>query len=235
MINVDRQLIDDYQVILAKNGVQGIDKATRYVPDLILLDLFMPDMDGFDVVKELKDSMVTEDIPIIILTGASADDKEELGLNLGASDYVYKPFNPAVLKARIRTQLHIKSQKRSLNLLTQKLIPLLIGILIAFGISKISQKNQATCPSPDQLKDDIDAYYLGVLERHPSIEKYADLAGIAEYIAVLKQENTLALNDLKAKAGLSNKGWDKGIKGLAKHGLTKVTKTEDALIVELLD
>ncbi|WP_048694536.1 response regulator [Catenovulum maritimum] len=119
--NLSNLLVADYQVILAKNGSQGIDKASRYVPDLILLDLYMPDMDGFDVVRQLKSSILTEDIPIIILTGSVAGDNEELGLNLGANDYVHKPFNPAVLKARIRTQLALREQKKSLSLLTQKL------------------------------------------------------------------------------------------------------------------
>ncbi|EWH12244.1 multi-sensor hybrid histidine kinase [Catenovulum agarivorans DS-2] len=111
----------EYVAILAKNGEQGIAKAEKYQPELILLDIVMPGMDGFEVLKRLKANPATADIPVIILTGTTDSDKEELGLNLGACDYVHKPFNSAILKARIRTHISLQNQKRNLNNLTDQL------------------------------------------------------------------------------------------------------------------
>ena len=111
----------EYIAILAKNGEQALSKAEKFQPDLILLDILMPEMDGFEVLKRLKANPDTSDIPVIILTGTTATDKEELGLNLGACDYVHKPFNSAILKARIRTHISFQKQRRNLNKLTEEL------------------------------------------------------------------------------------------------------------------
>ncbi|WP_016954856.1 response regulator [Catenovulum agarivorans] len=111
----------EYVAILAKNGEQALSKAEKFQPDLILLDILMPGMDGFEVLRRLKSNPDTSDIPVIILTGTTAIEKEELGLNLGACDYVHKPFNSAILKARIRTHISLQKQKRNLNNLTEQL------------------------------------------------------------------------------------------------------------------
>ncbi|MER2493501.1 response regulator [Catenovulum sediminis] len=111
----------DYVAILAKNGVQALEKAEKYQPDLILLDILMPEMDGFEVLTRLKENTATKEIPVIILTGAQSTEKEEQGLMLGACDYVFKPFNTAILKARIKTHIALQKQKRNLSALTDQL------------------------------------------------------------------------------------------------------------------
>jgi diguanylate cyclase (GGDEF)-like protein len=108
--NIDalcRILTPAYEVIVAKNGQSAIEKAERHVPDLILLDVIMPDMTGFDVITMLKDSDTTRKIPVIFITGLDNIEDEERGLLLGAVDYIAKPFNISIVKARVKTNLQI--------------------------------------------------------------------------------------------------------------------------------
>ena len=90
-------LQDEAQIMLAKNGKQALEKAYRHIPDLILLDVVMPDMDGFDVIRELKSKTVTKMIPVIFVTGLTDVQFEEKGIALGANDYILKPFHEAVV------------------------------------------------------------------------------------------------------------------------------------------
>lgn len=89
----------------AFSGNSGIAAAREIIPDLILLDLDMPDRDGFSVCNELKRCAETMHIPVIFLTGATSTDNKIRGLDIGAIDYITKPFDPAELRARIRASL----------------------------------------------------------------------------------------------------------------------------------
>jgi diguanylate cyclase (GGDEF)-like protein len=92
----------------AFDGVSGLKLAGELLPDLILLDVDMPDPDGFEVCRQLKGSPVTMSIPIVFLTGAGSTDEKIRGLELGAVDYITKPFDPAELRARVRAALRTK-------------------------------------------------------------------------------------------------------------------------------
>lgn len=102
-------LIDQYQIIVAANGKDALEIAfSQNPPDLILLDVVMPEMDGYDVCKRLKSIISTKDIPIIFITGKIEEDDEIYGFTLGAVDYISKPFNPIIVKARIKTHMKLK-------------------------------------------------------------------------------------------------------------------------------
>ena len=98
-------------VLEASNGEDGLALAMRYKPDLILLDLMLPGMDGLSVCRRLKSSPDTRMIPIIMLTARSDESDIVIGLEMGANDYITKPFNRKVLTARIRTQFRIAEQQ----------------------------------------------------------------------------------------------------------------------------
>jgi putative two-component system response regulator len=98
-----------YRVLLAKNGEKALKLATEHKPDLILLDIMMPDMDGHEVCRRLKADAATCTIPIIFLTAMQAPEEETKGLDLGAVDFITKPFNPSILLARVATQLKLKT------------------------------------------------------------------------------------------------------------------------------
>jgi PleD family two-component response regulator len=102
---------ENYRVSLANNGRQAIAIATEIRPDLILLDVMMPEMDGFETCRILKSQTETENIPIIFLT-AKVDSEDIIkGFELGAVDYITKPFNTHELKARVKTHTELKISK----------------------------------------------------------------------------------------------------------------------------
>lgn len=105
----------DYRIILAKDGAQALERAQEHRPDLILLDVLMPDMDGYAVIRELKNDDLTRDIPVIFITALDSTGDEERGLELGAVDYISKPFHPSIVRARIRNHLQSVHQRRLLE------------------------------------------------------------------------------------------------------------------------
>jgi len=102
----------DYQVIFAHDGVEALKKVKYEHPDLILLDIVLPGIDGFDVLTEIKKCEISNAIPVIIISGRSNPDDEVKGLELGAVDYITKPFHEIVVKARVETQVRILKQMR---------------------------------------------------------------------------------------------------------------------------
>ena len=86
---------DDYQVTTVNSGLDVIDISTVQKPDCIFLDIMMPDKNGYQVLKDLKDNPLTTEIPVIIVSGLVEESDQNLGLRLGASGYIGKPINPA--------------------------------------------------------------------------------------------------------------------------------------------
>ncbi|MDR2558738.1 MAG: response regulator [Oscillospiraceae bacterium] len=107
----------DYTVYAAKDGASAIKAAEKYLPDVILLDIMMPEMNGYTVITELKKSEKTKDIPVIFVTVLSYTDDEEKGLTLGAADFITKPFSSEVVKLRVKNQIKIINQ---MNLIIEK-------------------------------------------------------------------------------------------------------------------
>ena len=108
----------DYRVVSASDGFQGLRKVTEEKPDLVLLDIVMPGMDGFEVCKILRDNPVNNLMPIIMLTAQENEDDKLTGLELGADDYIIKPFNPRELLSRISNTLIRIDRNRWANPLT---------------------------------------------------------------------------------------------------------------------
>ena len=105
-------LKDDYRIKVASSGAQALTLAEQEpLPDLILLDVQMPVINGYDVLKLLQENRETAQIPIIFVTGKDSEDDEEYGLSLGAVDYIVKPIRPSIVKARVKTQIMIKQQR----------------------------------------------------------------------------------------------------------------------------
>lgn len=111
-------LKDNYQIIFAKNGRQALELAAAHRPDLILLDVLMPEMDGYQTINALKADEASRDIPVIFISALDSADDEAQGLELGAADYITKPFHPSIVRARIRNHLQILQQRRQLEQLS---------------------------------------------------------------------------------------------------------------------
>ena len=99
---------NDYRVLVAKSGQQALTVVANNPPDLILLDIMMPVMDGYEVCRRLKEKHTTRDIPVIFLSALQDVASETRGFELGAVDYITKPFRGATVRARVRTHLDLK-------------------------------------------------------------------------------------------------------------------------------
>ncbi|MCL2057189.1 MAG: response regulator [Oscillospiraceae bacterium] len=96
---------DEYKLFAATNGPDAIEAAVKHLPDIILLDIIMPEMDGYEVVAALKSSDTTKNIPVIFLTAKDGPENESLGLEHGADDYIFKPFSRGLLLQRVKMHL----------------------------------------------------------------------------------------------------------------------------------
>ncbi len=111
----------EYAVVAAKNGERALKLAfMEQAPDIILLDVMMPGMDGYEVCRHLKQDVRTRDIPVIFITALSEAEDEARGLSLGAVDYITKPFNPSLVKQRVRNQLDLKAHRDNLEELVRQ-------------------------------------------------------------------------------------------------------------------
>ncbi|MDI6786438.1 MAG: response regulator [bacterium] len=108
-----------YKTLVAENGIRALELAQKHIPTLILLDIMMPELDGFAVCQKLRDNFYTSHIPIIVLTCREELENKVKGFAIGADDYVTKPFNFSELIARIKAVLRRTHKERSSNPLTQ--------------------------------------------------------------------------------------------------------------------
>jgi diguanylate cyclase (GGDEF)-like protein len=104
-----------YKILLAKHGVMALEMARKHRPDLILLDVMMPELDGYQTLKALKDEEATRGIPVIFITVLDGHTDEERGLLLGAADYISKPFMPAIVRARVNNHMQAVRQRQLLE------------------------------------------------------------------------------------------------------------------------
>ena len=108
-------LSSEYTVYAAKNGQAAIKAAEKHLPDVILLDVIMPEMDGYAVLAALKSSERTRSIPVIFITTLAQADDEKKGLLLGAVGYITKPFNSVIIKLYVQNQIKISNQLHEIN------------------------------------------------------------------------------------------------------------------------
>lgn len=136
-------LKEEYEVITAHTGEEGLIKAKEEMPVLILLDIIMPVMDGFEILKELKNTESTKEIPVVFLTALTDEKTEEKGLLKGAVDYIKKPFNANIVRARVRTHVKLHLYMRTIE--NQLSVDSLTGAFNrrAFEIHKVQIWNHA--------------------------------------------------------------------------------------------
>ncbi len=118
---LNQLLNDDYDVFFATTGEKGLELARDRKPDLILLDIMMPGMDGYQVCMSLKASEPTRQIPVIFITAMSSIEEEARGLEVGAIDYITKPISPPIVKIRVRNHLELKRHSDMLELVGEEL------------------------------------------------------------------------------------------------------------------
>lgn len=112
-------LREDHQVYFSTNGPDALRIAKEKRPDLVLLDIMMPEMDGYEVCRRLREQPETRDIPIIFVTALGEEKDEAKGLELGAIDYFIKPLSPPIVRVRVRNHLELKRQRDALRDMSQ--------------------------------------------------------------------------------------------------------------------
>ncbi|SHK33329.1 putative two-component system response regulator [Fibrobacter sp. UWEL] len=113
-------LCGEYDMYVALNGKKGLALTEKVKPDLILLDVMMPEMDGYETLRQMKARGLVDDTPVIFLTAKADAKSEQTGLDLGAVDYIVKPFNPDLVRLRIKNQLEFKHQRDHLHELVEE-------------------------------------------------------------------------------------------------------------------
>ncbi|MEI6207943.1 MAG: response regulator [Desulfuromonadales bacterium] len=147
-INILNEVLQtEFDVYFALNGNEALQKVHSLQPDLILLDIMMPIMDGFEVCRNLKENEQFKNIPIIFITALGQPEEESQGLKLGAVDYVTKPFNPDLVLLRVRNHLELKDQRDVLEQRTLELEKALTEIKVLKGIIPI-------CAQCKKIRDD---------------------------------------------------------------------------------
>ena len=100
-------LADDYRICVANNGTEAIEMISKELPDLVLMDIMMPDIDGFEVCEIIKEQAETAEIPVIFLTGLEDQGDQEKGFDMGAMDFISKPIQPKAVKVRVSRVLQL--------------------------------------------------------------------------------------------------------------------------------
>lgn len=182
----DRLEHEGFEVLTAYDGYTGIDKAKNELPDLILLDVMMPDITGLEVCKILVNESITKDIPIILVTAKSGAEDTKEGLEAGAFDYIKKPFNRIELLARVKSALKL-SEAHKLLLESEKRDTYIATVVTANH--KIKQPLTLLSLSSAAIKRELGKDEIskdGILKR----VKYIDIA-VKEITDVLNQLNAI--------------------------------------------
>ena len=188
----------DHRVLTASDGETAIKLAMQEEPDLILLDIRMPGMDGYQICRTLKADPVTREIPVVFVTAMDEEREEAKGLELGAIDYITKPLSPPILKARVRNHIDLKRQRDQLRRLSA--VDGLTGLANRRAFSESLEKEWRAAIrrnlSISLLMTDIDDFKL-------FNDAYGHLAGDEALRRVAKALEGAALrpNDLVARYG----------------------------------
>ncbi|MBJ7556652.1 diguanylate cyclase [Marinomonas spartinae] len=191
-------LCDEVDIIMAKSGEQGVRKALEFSPDLILLDVIMPDMDGFETMKKLRQDARTCDIPVIFITALNDIDNEEKGLLLGASDYIQKPIHASIIKARVALHLKLINQHRILERLST------IDPLTSLANRR---KYEETIRSEWTLMEELNQTLSLVVIDIDNFKQYNDFYGhaagdvVLQRVATVLADNFIKNRDLVARYG----------------------------------
>jgi signal transduction histidine kinase len=165
-------LEDDYNLVVAKNGADALERVTYKTPDLILLDIEMPVMTGYEACEKLKQDPKYRSIPVIFISVLSSEEDEMHGFSIGAVDYITKPFRPSIVQARVRTHIELKKHRDHLEALAEARAQQLIhserlatlGTLSAGIVHEINNPLLYMSLSSELLQKEFDKTYPKLLE-----------------------------------------------------------------------
>ena len=204
-INVDilvNILGDDYEVSVAMDGQEALDTIENARPDLILLDIMMPIMDGYTVIEKLKENAITEDIPVIFISALSDISNKTMGFKLGAVDYIVKPFNIEEVRARVKTHLMLSLAQKALQNQNE-----ILEIKVEERTRELMLTQQAAIMS------------FASLAEYRDLETGGHIKRIKEYVQIIAKE---LMNNPKYQNMINNKYIDFLVQSSPLHDIGKV-------------
>ena len=195
-------LKDKYHVKAAVNGDMALKIVSTSPPDLILLDIMMPGIDGYEVCRQLKKDVSTTHIPIRFITAKTKTEDEQYGLELGAVDYIIKPFNPVIVETRIRTQLALYVHNRKLHIENLQLRERIAGGFSEFSEDKLRARINSGENTQLEFKSTL-RWNLHTKKVEPKIENQC-LKTVAAYLNSHGGILLIGIDDDGNAIGLSN-------------------------------
>lgn len=194
-------LQNDYTIIEAEDGVVGIEKALKFIPDIIISDVMMPHKDGYEVCSTLKENISTSHIPIILLTACSLDEQKAIGFDCGADAYISKPFNAELLSIRIRKLIESREKIKQVfgnNIVTESKKVTLGDVEQAF-IARFKAYIETNISKPDLSVDDIAAEMdVSRVQLYRKIKSLTDYSPV-ELIKIIRLKYAVELLNTKTK------------------------------------
>ena len=200
----------NYRVVEAADGMEGWSKALKYVPDIIISDVMMPEKDGIEMTRELRADMTTSHIPIILLTAKTTIESKLEGLEYGADDYITKPFSATYLQARVENLLSQRKKLQSFyreNLLN---IPVADSNGSLSGVSTTSET--VVGGTSEAQKNDVDGQVSEVPVMSPNDRKFMDK--LVELMEKNMDNGELVVDDLVSELAVSRSVFFKKLKTL---------------------
>lgn len=200
------QLSGEHTVIEAGNGRDGVRKAEDFMPDLIISDIMMPEMDGYALCSALKTNEKTSHIPVILLTAKATTENKLEGLELGADDYLMKPFNPQELQVRVRNLIQLRKQLRE-----------------KFSSEMLLKPTEVTVPSQQKV---FLERVTGVIEKHLAEEEFS--------VETLAAEIGMSRSQLHRKLkALTNKGPNELIRSFRLQRAAELIRQDAGSLAEI--
>ncbi|MDM8549175.1 sigma 54-interacting transcriptional regulator [Desulfobacterales bacterium HSG2] len=197
-------LHEEYELYVVLNGESAIEHARRYLPDIILLDIVMPGMDGFEVCRRLKKYPVTADIPIIFLTALTELEDKTTGFEAGAVDYITKPFDPLEVRARVRTHLDLRYAHERLKKINEHLRDEIMERRQTEAAlqkasneleRRVEERTAELMESNEQLRHEIDEHKRTLGSLRASEERYRLLTeNVADGVCIIQDEKLVFIN-----------------------------------------
>jgi CheY-like chemotaxis protein len=188
-LEILKEVLKRYHLLTASNGKEAIRLATSEPkPDLILLDVVMPGIDGFETCRVLKDHESSRNIPVIFITGQNESNNILKGFEVGAIDYITKPFNVPELKARVDTQLAIKMARDQNQRLIQKLVS--VNKQLTDSIKYAQRIQKASLPKPRYLEHVLPEYFVLLKPRDIVSGDFYWVGGVDDRVVVVAADST---------------------------------------------
>lgn len=205
---------DEFQIITAGNGIEGLEKARKYVPEAIISDILMPGMDGIEFCQKIKDELLTCHIPVIMLTAKSDDDSQIEGIKTGADAYIAKPYNPEILQATLKNLVNSRKVLRNKFYGKEQFIPseVVSNKMDEKFLNKLIGMIEDS--SDDESIDIADICREVAMSRSALYRKLKALTGnsIQDFIRIVKLrkasamliETTLTISEISYQSGFPN-------------------------------